>query len=30
VLQVHVHDLDKTLDDPTGSVEHLLNEKAAA
>lgn len=30
VLQVHVHDLDRTLADLTGSVEHLLNEKAAA
>ncbi|HYD51663.1 MAG TPA: DUF6744 family protein [Gemmatimonadaceae bacterium] len=30
VLQVHVEDLDKTLADLTGSVEHLLNEKAAA
>lgn len=30
VLQVHVDDLDKTLAELTGSVEHLLNEKVAA
>jgi hypothetical protein len=30
VLQVHVRDLDKTLADLTGSVEHLLNAKAVA
>jgi hypothetical protein len=30
VLRVHVEDLDKTLADLTGSVEHLLNDKAAA
>lgn len=30
VLQVHVADLDKTLADLTGSIETLLNEKAAA
>lgn len=30
VLQVHVQDLDKTLADLTGTIETLLNEKAAA
>jgi hypothetical protein len=30
VLQVHVQDLDKILADITGSVEHLLNDKAVA
>ncbi|WP_242334585.1 DUF6744 family protein [Anaeromyxobacter sp. SG66] len=30
VLQVRVQDLEKTLEDLTGSVEHLLNEKVAA
>ncbi len=30
VLQVRVQDLDKTLDDLTGSIERLLNQKAAA
>jgi hypothetical protein len=30
VLQVHVHDLEKTLAALTSSVETLLNQKAAA
>jgi len=30
VLQIRVQDLDKTLEELTGSIEHLLNEKAAA
>jgi hypothetical protein len=30
VLHVHVEDLDKALADLTGSIETLLNEKAAA
>lgn len=29
VLQVHVQDLEKTLADLIGCVEHLLNDKAA-